>query len=198
MARKSTLQGAAIVVADDHVDSADLLAMVLESAGADVRTGNTAAEVLDLATSFAADLVLLDITLPDMDGYELLAALRAIGAYAATPALAVTGHASERDRARSADAGFVVHVTKPFDNDALVLVLGELVASRREAPPPPPDPSTSETTRQRLVEKGIAINAGEIELLARLAPLLGDPRDPQPRERQSLTDGPHSPRAPRR
>lgn len=171
--RKSMLAGASIVVADDHEDSADLLAMVLESAGADVRTGNNAAEVIELVSSFKPDLFLLDITLPDMDGYDLLAQLRTMPDVASAVAVAVTGHASERDRARSQEAGFAVHVTKPFDNDALVGVLGCLLAARNDTSPAPALDETALTiVRSRLAERGIQIGATNTELLARVAPVV--------------------------
>lgn len=169
-ARKATLAGVSLVVADDHEDSADLLAMVLESAGADVRTGNNAAEVIELVATFKPDLLLLDITLPDMDGYELLARLRALPDLANTIAVAVTGHASERDRAKSQEAGFAVHVTKPFDNDALVAVLGCLLAARTDTSEPQAlDAATLGSIRSTLAEKGIQIGAANAKLLERVA-----------------------------
>ena len=172
--RKATLAGVSLLVADDHEDSADLLAMVLESAGADVRTGNNAAEVIELVASFKPDLLLLDITLPDMDGYELLARLRTLPDLADTIAVAVTGHASERDRARSQEAGFAVHVTKPFDNEALVAVLGCLLAARRDTrtdttAPPSLDAAALASVRSTLAEKGIQIGAANTALLACVA-----------------------------
>jgi CheY-like chemotaxis protein len=168
--RRNTLAGVSLVVADDHEDSADLLAMVLESAGADVRTGNNAAEVIELLRTFTPDLLLLDITLPDMDGYELLARVRALPGLANAIAVAVTGHASERDRARSQEAGFAVHVTKPFDNETLVAVLGCLLASRTDTREPPAlDPATLHSIRSTLAEKGIQIGAASTALLERVA-----------------------------
>jgi CheY-like chemotaxis protein len=141
---ESQLAGAAIVVADDHADSADLLAMMLEREGADARTAGNGREVLDLLASFRPDVFLLDITLPDMDGYQLLQAIREVPGFDRTPAVAVTGHAYERDKERATAAGFAVHVMKPFDREALLHVVAELVPARAasagaaaEAPPLP-------------------------------------------------------------
>lgn len=145
----AALAGVAIVVADDHEDSAELLSLILESDGASVRTAGCAADVLQIVTTFRPDLFLLDITLPDMDGYALLGAIRSLPDFAATPAVAITGHAAERDRARSAEAGFAVHVTKPFDREALVHVLGTLAAPAGAAN------VTVEQARQLLADKGI-------------------------------------------
>ena len=124
---ESPLAGAALVVADDHADSADLLEMVLARAGAQVRTARTGDEVLELIKTFRADAFLLDITLPDMDGYELLEAIRAVPGFATTPAVAVTGHAGERDDAKASGQGFAVHIVKPFDRLALVGVIAKLI-----------------------------------------------------------------------
>jgi CheY-like chemotaxis protein len=128
--QQSPLAGAAILVADDHADSADLLQIVLASAGAHVRTAGSAREVLDLLALWQPHAFLLDITLPDMDGTELLSAIRALPGFETTPAIAVTGHAQEHDKERSADAGFALHVVKPFDRKALIEVIGQLLAGR--------------------------------------------------------------------
>lgn len=121
------LAGTSIVVADDHADSAELLQLVLQAAGADVRTAGCGQEVLDLLGTFEPDAFLLDITLPDMDGYELLTAIRALPGFAQTPAVAVTGHDAERDGARGSAAGFSAHILKPFRRDALLHLVAELV-----------------------------------------------------------------------
>lgn len=130
---ESPLAGAALLVADDHVDSAELLEIVLARAGANVRTAATGAEVLELIKTFPADVFLLDITLPDMDGYELLAAIRAVPGFAKTPAVAVTGHAQERDEAKATVVGFSAHILKPFDRLALIKSVAELFQASAEA-----------------------------------------------------------------
>ena len=78
-------------------------------------------------------MLLLDISLPDMDGYELLAAIRRLPALDEVPAIAITGLAFERDKQRAAEAGFDVYFTKPFEGDCLVDTIARLVES------PPPD-----------------------------------------------------------
>ena len=77
-------------------------------------------------------MLLLDISMPDMDGYELLETLRGLNRLRAIPAVAVTAHAYERDKECSAEAGFAVHVSKPYDIAALVEVLGNLAAQERK------------------------------------------------------------------
>lgn len=116
-----------VLVTDDHEDSADLLEMVLSGHGADVRTAYSAAQSLTLLDGFSPDALLLDISMPGMDGYELLARIRDREGLAHVPAVAVTGHASERDRSKAAAAGFAVHTAKPVDGEALVHLLTHLL-----------------------------------------------------------------------
>src|SRR4051812_34090270 len=98
-----TLANLSIVVVDDHVDSAELLEILLESSGARVRIAHTGTSALDLLATVKPDVLLLDITLPDMDGYELLQRIRTIEGLASVPAIAMTGHTAERDRKRAAE-----------------------------------------------------------------------------------------------
>jgi CheY-like chemotaxis protein len=133
--REKHLTGMSLLVADDHVDGAELLQMLLLASGAaDVRVVHTGDSALELLETFRPDVLLLDITLPDMDGYELLPRIRAIAGMEKVPAVAVTGHTNERDRASAARAGFAVHVIKPIDTEALLHVVAEL---GRPAPPAP-------------------------------------------------------------
>lgn len=129
------LAGVSVLVADDDVDSAELLEMLLAARGAEVRVAHTGAAALELLRSFAAEVLLLDISLPDMSGYELLEQIRGIAACAKVPAVAITGHASERDRARAVRAGFAVHVTKPIDTEALIHLVAGLGAPPLSARP---------------------------------------------------------------
>lgn len=124
---QAPLAGARLLVADDHADGAELLQMMLEAAGATVRTAGSGREVLELVAAFEPDVFLLDITLPDMTGYELLDALRADPRYARTPAVAVTGHEAEQDRSKASSTGFAVHVLKPFDRTMLLETIARLM-----------------------------------------------------------------------
>jgi CheY-like chemotaxis protein len=132
----TALASKAVLVADDNADNAELLEVILGNEGADVRTAATAREVLALlATSWKPDALLLDISLPDMDGYALLETIRNEPLLHDVPAVAVTGRAYERDKQRAADAGFALHVTKPFDGEALVHVVARLTLKKaHEAP----------------------------------------------------------------
>jgi CheY-like chemotaxis protein len=120
------LAGISLLVADDHTDSAELLEVLLANKGAEVRTANTASAALEVLESFKPSVLLLDISLPDMDGYELLREIRSLEGLGEVAAVAVTGHTSEDDRAKAEEAGFAGHTTKPIDIEALVRLVSEL------------------------------------------------------------------------
>lgn len=120
-----------LLVVDDDADNAEVLAYILEGAGAQVRTAGSAREVLEIvAGAWLPDAVLLDISLPDMDGYRLLEAIRNEPRWRDIPAVAVTGHAYKTDKERSSEAGFAAHVAKPFEGPDVIALLTTLTAER--------------------------------------------------------------------
>jgi signal transduction histidine kinase/ActR/RegA family two-component response regulator len=111
-----------ILIIEDNVDAADSLRVGLESLGHTVRTTRTAAEGLDMVAAFSPEAVLLDIGLPEIDGYEAARRLRSrLGGDVWL--IAVTGWGQERDRERAREAGFDAHLTKPVTLEALARVL---------------------------------------------------------------------------
>jgi CheY-like chemotaxis protein len=104
-----------VLVVDDNVDAAETLAAVLEMTGRRTRTVHEGRGVLEAAREFGPDIVLLDIGLPGMSGYEVARQLRADPRFSRTLLLAVTGWGSAEDRRRSHEAGFDEHLTKPVD-----------------------------------------------------------------------------------
>ena len=104
-----------VMVVDDNEDAAQTLAMALELFGCEVGVAHTAAAALALAAGFAPQVALLDIGLPDMNGYELARRLRATAAGAGMTLIATTGWGQEKDRQLAFDAGFDHHLTKPID-----------------------------------------------------------------------------------
>lgn len=104
-----------VLVVDDNVDAADMLASMLQSAGHEVQVAYDGRHAIDLAQSFPADLVILDIGMPGMNGYEVCAALRALPRYAERKIVALTGWGAPSDREKARDAGFDNHLTKPVD-----------------------------------------------------------------------------------
>jgi CheY-like chemotaxis protein len=124
----SLLAGVSILVADDDADGADLLDFLLTSAGATVRTAAQATDVLDVLSGWTPNVLLLDISLPDMDGCDLLSTIRLRPALRGVPAIAISGFAHRADRERAEKSGFEQYVTKPYDGDALVRLVHGLAA----------------------------------------------------------------------
>jgi len=117
-----SLEGVSVLVVDDNVDALELLDRSLTQAGARVLVAESGAEALDLWRRDPADVLLCDLAMPRMSGFELLSHIRDLDRIAGrvTPAIAVTAHASEEQVARSAQAGFQLHVAKPLDTGRLI------------------------------------------------------------------------------
>lgn len=115
-----------ILVVDDNDDALELLAEVLRNAGHVVTTAKDGPTALNVMKSFHADVAILDIGLPVMDGYELAGRLRAELGKELPRLIALTGYGQDSDRARAKQAGFAEHLTKPVDGARL---LGALAAA---------------------------------------------------------------------
>jgi len=112
-----------VIVVDDNEDGADSLGMLLRAQGHTVLVEYTGGAALRRATQDPPDVMVVDIGLPDMDGYQLAALLRAQGATRGAVLIAATGYGQERDRARAREAGFAHHLAKPVDIAALLRIL---------------------------------------------------------------------------
>jgi signal transduction histidine kinase/CheY-like chemotaxis protein len=102
-----------VLVVDDNVDTAKSLAVLLRRSGHDVRTAHDGPTALDVALDYRPDVVLLDIGLPGLDGYEAAKRLRMQPVLENAVLVAVTGYGQETDRQRSQEAGFAHHLVKP-------------------------------------------------------------------------------------
>lgn len=118
-----------ILIVDDNEDAADTLALYLQALGHRVVTAFNGTDALALAPRAAPDVLLLDIGLPDMDGYALAASLRQLPATRSSLLVALTGYGLPGDRARSSAAGFDHHLTKPVTPALLAALLGQVKAS---------------------------------------------------------------------
>jgi signal transduction histidine kinase/ActR/RegA family two-component response regulator len=127
------LGGVRVLVVDDQPDARELLAMVLDRAGASVSTAASAAEALELLEREELDVLVSDIGMPAADGYALIGRVRdmAEGRARRTPSVALTAYASEEDRRRALAAGFDAHIPKPVEPAELVSVIARLVAPPR-------------------------------------------------------------------
>ena len=121
-----------IGVVDDNEDAAVTLSLLLEALGHTVLVAHSAREALAVLPAFGPDVCLLDIGLPEMNGYELAAALRTKPGASQAILIAVTGYAQEKDRAQALAAGFHDLFAKPVDLDVLGAALMQ-IESRRAA-----------------------------------------------------------------
>jgi signal transduction histidine kinase/DNA-binding response OmpR family regulator len=125
----SAARGAKVLIVDDNVDAAESLAELLGLWGHDVCTAHNGAAALQSAARCTPEVVLLDIGLPGMDGYEVARQLRQQASLSATRLIALTGYGQDEDRCRSEEAGFCFHLTKPVDPEKLQQLLATLPAS---------------------------------------------------------------------
>ena len=124
------LHGHKVLVVEDHDDARDLVACVLDAAGAEVTTAASTREALEAITVTVPDLLLADLGLPDEDGYTLLRRIRAIPTLGTLPAVALTAYARASDRERALAAGFLDYVIKPVDPQELVKVIVSVIEAR--------------------------------------------------------------------
>lgn len=123
---KTRLDQLTVLVVDDSEDTAEMLTQVLRMSGAVVTSATSGNEALQIAAKMNFDVVLSDISMPGMDGFEFLQRLRALPDQQDVPVLALTGFGRPQDIDRAMKAGFFSHITKPFDLHALALLLGKL------------------------------------------------------------------------
>jgi len=111
----STAERRRILVVDDNEDAADSLAMMLSLDGHEVRKAYTGAKALSCVRDFLPDVVLLDIGLPGMDGYEVARLIREEPNGEHVRLIALTGYGQESDKTRARAAGFDEHLVKPVE-----------------------------------------------------------------------------------
>jgi CheY-like chemotaxis protein len=114
------------LVVDDVADITEMLSVVLTYAGYTVITASSAPAALEAARQHRFDVIISDIGMPEMSGYQLAKALRLLPGYESVPMVAVTGYSMFDDRERSLNAGFNAHLTKPIDPQALLELIENL------------------------------------------------------------------------
>jgi two-component system CheB/CheR fusion protein len=122
-----------VLVVEDNVDGADILSALLRINGHDVRVCYSGSQALGEARAFKPDVVLCDIGLPQMDGYEVARALRNDPALNRVRLIALTGYAAREDHKKVIAAGFDEHLVKPADTEALERALNEPMERERTA-----------------------------------------------------------------
>jgi PAS domain S-box-containing protein len=119
------LEGRRVLVVEDHDDARELIARILQGAGARVVAASTTGQAVEHAAAERPDLLLADLGLPGEDGYVLLKKARAL--YPGLPAVALTAYARASDRERTRGAGFDRHVIKPVDPVELVQIIAKVL-----------------------------------------------------------------------
>jgi PAS domain S-box-containing protein len=124
-----------ILIADDNRDAVESMATMLRLSGNEVHTARDGLEALEVAEAVEPDVVLMDVGMPRLNGYEATRRLRGQSWAARTVVIAVTGWGQESDRRKSREAGCDYHLVKPVDFAQLDKLMSELCAKRGEAAP---------------------------------------------------------------
>jgi len=124
-------RGTRVLVVDDSAVIRDLISVNLSLEGFEVTTAADGQAALDMVRDVAPAVITLDVVMPQLDGFDTLAALRADPATADIPVVMVTGRASAADLERGAGLGVDAYLTKPFEPAELVTVVSQLAGARR-------------------------------------------------------------------
>lgn len=126
--KRHSLEGLEVLIVEDSPDTLLLLSTIFRREGAHVATASSAAEALSRAITNRPHIIVSDIGMPDVDGYQLLEQLRLLPDMSDVPAIAVSGYASEEDRERALAVGYLALVPKPIDVDVLFGMIHDLKA----------------------------------------------------------------------
>jgi two-component system CheB/CheR fusion protein len=118
--------GRLALVVDDVSDVTEMLSVLLTHAGYEVVTALSARGALEAVRSQRFDVIISDIGMPEMNGYQLAREIRTLPGYEKVPMVAVTGYSMFDDKARSLNAGFTAHLTKPIEPRALLDLIEQL------------------------------------------------------------------------
>lgn len=154
------LQGARILLTEDNAINQQVATELLEGAGATVHIANNGREAVEKLFNGPQpppyDVVLMDVQMPEMDGYQATAKIRSEARFAELPIVAMTAHATVEERARCLDAGMNNHIAKPIDPAALLDTLARYCQARQEQPAP----------MAAVVEVGAVMDLPEVEGLS--------------------------------
>ena len=126
----ATANACRVLIVDDHADNVESLTMFVRLLGHEVDSARDGLEALEVARRFCPDLVLLDIGLPKLDGYEVAERLRAEEGGAKMVLVAITGWSQDEEKVRAQEAGFDHHLTKPVDPHEIESIIASVCARR--------------------------------------------------------------------
>jgi len=121
-----SLKDLSVLIVEDSVDTLTLLSTMFSRKGASVMQASSASEALDAASSNPPDIIISDIGMPDVDGYEFLQQLKQIPGMDGVPAIAISGYASDEDRRKAIGVGYLALMPKPINVDALFDLIHDL------------------------------------------------------------------------
>ncbi|MDQ3817769.1 MAG: response regulator, partial [Acidobacteriota bacterium] len=120
-----------VLIVEDSPDTLSLLCTLFEQKGCSVMPATSAADALRIASEQRPSIIISDIGIPQMDGYELLKELHRLPGLKDVPAIAISGYAMEEDRERASSAGFVAHFAKPINVDELFALIQKLTSTQQ-------------------------------------------------------------------
>jgi CheY-like chemotaxis protein len=122
-----------VLIVDDNRDATETLEMLLQLWGYEVRSVHSGLSALEVAPEYRPEVVLLDIGLPGMSGYDVAQRLREVPGFSDVVLVAVTGYGQDNDRSRSREAGFDHHLVKPVEPDKLQALIASVSRSQASA-----------------------------------------------------------------
>ena len=155
-----SIRGARILLAEDNEINQQVATELLEGAGLEVAVANNGREAVDAVGKAEYDLVLMDIQMPEMDGFQATAEIRKDARFRDLPILAMTTQALVGDREKSLAAGMNDHVTKPIDPDQLFATLAKWLGNSKTKPPRAGAPLVDEEGRLPSDLAGISVASG--------------------------------------
>jgi PAS domain S-box-containing protein len=129
----TTSAPAHLMIIEDDPDTLEMLSATLKAHGFRVTAFDSASEMLERAPQNSVDLIISDIGMPELDGFEMIRQLRALPSYESVPAIALSGYASQKDVKAALAAGFNAHVSKPVDPSELTAMVNKLLKKATQA-----------------------------------------------------------------
>ena len=121
-----------ILIADDYEDNRELLRLLLAGAAYEVREAKDGRECVEMAREDPPNLIMVDLSMPQLDGWGVCRELKSDPRTAHSPCVAVTAH-TEADRMKALQAGFCAYVSKPFQTEELMSTVAQFTASTEES-----------------------------------------------------------------